>query len=208
MPRKRKTELEQERMTDTNIERVIQLLNPTQEGKKPITKKDACQILGMAYNTSRLDGILEKFQERKARDRERRSALRGKPATQDEVSYIIKQYIEGATVESISKTTYRGTEFIKRILEDNHIPKRNSSHDYFHPQLIPDGAVRERFEVGEVVYSARYDSTAKIKLEQPHPVYGWVYRVWLTNERWLQHAYQPACELASLKHLEPLGVKF
>jgi hypothetical protein len=204
----RKTELEQERMTDTNIERVLQLLNPTQEGKKPITKKEACQILGMSYNTPRLDSVLEKFQERKQRERERRAALRGKPATQDEIAYVIKQYIEGATVESISKTTYRGTEFIKRILEDNHIPRRNTSHDYFHPQLIPDGAVRDRFEIGETVYSARYDSTAKILLEQPHPVYGWVYRVWLTNERWLQYAYQPACELASLKHLEPLGVKF
>jgi hypothetical protein len=204
----RKTELEQERMTDTNIERVLGLLNPTQEGKKPITKKEACQILGMSYNTPRLDSVLEKFQERKQRDRERRAALRGKPATQDEIAYVIKQYIEGATVESISKTTYRGTEFIKRILEDNHIPRRNTSHDYFHPQLIPDGAVRDRFEIGETVYSARYDSTAKILLEQPHPTYGWVYRVWLTNERWLQYAYQPACELASLKHLEPLGVKF
>jgi hypothetical protein len=40
MARKR-TELEQERMTDANIERVISLLEPKEQGVKPITKKDA-----------------------------------------------------------------------------------------------------------------------------------------------------------------------
>lgn len=208
MGKRRKTELEQERMTDANFIRVIGLLEPKEPGQKPITKKDACQILGMNYNTSRLDAVLQQFKDRQARDRERRSALRGKPATKEETAYIIKEYIQGATVESISRSTYRGTEFIKRILEENAIPRRNSSPDYFHPQLIPDGAMQDRFQVGETVYSARYDSTAKIMLELPDPNWTWVYRIWLTNERWLQHAYQPACELASLKHLEALGVQF
>jgi len=207
MPRK-KSQQEQERMTDTNLQRVIDLLEPKQQDQKPITKKDACAILGMNYNTTRLDSILEKFKERQVRDRERRAALRGKPATQDETAYIIKQYVEGSTIEAISRTTYRGSEFIRKILEDNHIPRRNSSHDYFHPQLIPDGAAKDRFEIGETVYSARYDSTAKVLSEHEHKDYGWVYKLWLTNEKWLQYAFQPACELASLKHLEPLGVKF
>lgn len=205
---KKKSALEQERMTDTNLQRVIQLLEPKDPTTKPITKKEACSILGMNYNTTRLDAILEQFKERQKRDSERRQALRGKPATSQETAFIIREYLEGSTIEGISRSTYRGTEFIKRILEDNHVPKRNSSHDYFHPQLIPDGAMQEKFEVGETVYSARYDSTAKIILEQPHPTYGWVYRVWLTNERWLQYAYQPACELASLRHLKEVGVQF
>lgn len=208
MGKRRKNELEQERMTDANFIRVIGLLEPKEQGQKPITKKDACQILGMNYNTTRLDAVLQQFKDKQARDKERRAALRGKPATRDEVAYIIKEYIQGATVEAISRSTYRGTEFIKRILEDNAIPRRNSSPDYFRPQLIPDGAVQERFQVGETVYSARYDSTAKILVELPHTEWTWVYRVWLTNDKWLQYAYQPACELASLKHLEPLGVKF
>jgi len=205
---RKKSQIEQERMTDTNLQRVIGLLDPKVPGTKPITKKEACNILGMAYNTSRLDGILQQFKDKQQRDSERRAALRGKPATQDETAYIIKEYVQGETVEAISRSTYRGTDFIKRILETNHIPRRNSSHDYNRPQLIPDGAVRDKFEIGEVVYSARYDSTAKIVGEQAHPVWGWVYRIWLTNDKWLQYAYQPACELASLKHLEALGVRF
>lgn len=205
---RRKTQAEQERMTDANLQKVINLLDPKVPGTKPITKKEACQILGMAYNTSRLEGILQQFKDRQQRDSERRAALRGKPATKDEISFVIKEYVEGQPIEAISRSTYRGTEFIKRILEENHIPKRNSSHDYFHPQLIPDGAMKDKFDIGETVYSARYDSTAKIVGEQPHSTWGWVYRIWLTNEKWLQYAYQPACELASLKHLETIGVKF
>jgi len=205
---KKRSALEQERMTDTNLQKVIGLLEPKDANTKPITKKEACAILGMNYNTSRLDTLLEQFKERQRRDGERRAALRGKPATQQETGFIIREYLEGNTIEGISRSTYRGSEFIKRILEENHVPKRNSSHDYFHPQLIPEGAMQDKFEVGETVYSSRYDSTAKIITELPHPTYGWVYRVWLTNEKWLQYAYQPASELASLKHLKEVGVQF
>ena len=69
-----------------------------------------------------------------------------------------------------------------------------------------NGATRDRFKVGEIVYSARYDSTARIQSEQQHPQYGWIYGIWLLNEKWLQSAYQPACELASLEHLREIGV--
>jgi hypothetical protein len=48
---------------------------------------------------------------------------------------------------------------------------------------------------------------AKILAEQTHQEYGWIYRVWLLSERWLQNAYQPASELASLAHIRELGVR-
>jgi hypothetical protein len=204
---KKRSELEQELMTDANILRVISLLEPKEEGAKPITKKDACQILGMAYNTTRLATILEEFKKKRDRDAQRRAALRGKPATQDEVIFIIQEYLEGQPVDAISKSTYRGTTFVKAVLEQHAVPLRVPGHTYFKPELIPDGAVRERFKVGEVVYSARYDSTARIDTEQPHPEHGWVYRIWLLSEKWLQSAYQPAEELASLEHLRVLGVR-
>jgi hypothetical protein len=204
---KKRSELEQELMTEANILRVISLLDPKQEGAKPITKKDACQILGMAYNTTRLATILEEFKAKRDRDTQRRAALRGKPATLEETKYIIQEYLEGATVDAISKSTYRGTTFIRGILDQYAVPIRVPGHTYFTPELIPDGAVRSRFAVGEVVYSARYDSTARIDTEQPHPQYGWIYRIWLLSDKWLQAANQPAEELASLQHLRELGVR-
>lgn len=207
MATKKKSELEQELMTPANIARVIKLLEPTEEGVKPITKKDACQILGMAYNTTRLGTILETYKANKIRDAERRAALRGKPATPEDIVYIISEYLGGETIDEISKRTYRSSGFVKAVLENHSVPLRVPGSSYFNPQLIPEGAVRERFKVGEVVYSARYDSVARIDAESTHPTYGWAYRVWLLSDKWKQSANQPACELASLEHLRELGVR-
>lgn len=206
MATRRKSASEEELMTDANISRVIRLLEP-EEGVKPITKKDACQILGMSYNTTRLGSIIEEFKKKQERSAKRRAELRGKPVTNDELVYIIGEYITGETVDAISKATYRSPAFIKNVLEQNAVPIRVVGHTYFDPQLIPDGAVRDRFKIGEVVYSARYDSTARIDAEQKTEKHGYVYRIWLLADKWKQSAYQEATELASLEHLRALGVR-
>lgn len=207
MATRKKSASEEELMTDANISKVIRLLEPQEEGQKPITKKDACAMLGMAYNTTRLGTIIEQFKDRQAKSARRRAELRGKPATREDMVFIISEYLAGETVDSISKMTYRSPAFIKKLLEDNAVPIRVAGHSYFDPQLVPEGAVRERFKVGEVVYSARYDSTARIEAEQAHPKYGFIYRVWLLSDKWLQAAWQEAYELASLEHLRELGVR-
>lgn len=194
---------DEEKLDQTNIEHVIKLL----EGEKPITKKEACSILNIAYNTTRLANIIEKHKEQVERTRKKRAEKRGKPATSDEIKYIISSYLEGGTFESISDTVYRSNSFVKQILDDYNVPIRARAHDYFKPELIPDGAVRIKFEIGETVYSARYDSICTIEGEYPHSE-EYVYRVWLSSDKWQQYAYQPASELASLKHLEEVGIKF
>ncbi len=201
--------LEEERMTDENISKVIRMLEPPEGADyKAWTKKEACQFLGMTYNTTRLNTLIEKYKERKAKEASRRAEKRGKPVTPDEVVYIVQDYLEGNPIDAISKAVYRSPQFVKRVLEDNAVPIRVAGHSYFDPQLIPDGAVRDRFAMGEVVYSARYDTTARIDAEQKDSRHGgWIYRVWLLGEKWLQCAYQPAYELASLDHLRKLGVK-
>jgi len=206
MATKRRSASEEELMTPTNISKVIRLLEP-EEGVKPITKKDACQILGMAYNTTRLGTIIEEFKKKQSRDAERRAEKRGKPVTDDERVYIISEYLAGETVDSISKSTYRSATFIKSVLEVNAVPIRVPGSSYFNPELIPEGAMRDRFKIGEIVYSARYDSTARIDTEQKTDKHGYVYRIWLLSDKWLQSAYQEASELASLEHLRELGVR-
>ncbi len=201
----RRVKNEDERLDDAHMERVIGMLEP-KEGK-PASKKDCCQVLGIAYNTTRLASLIEKYKEKQAYEAKRRGELRGKPATTEEIAYIIGEYLEGATVDSISQSTFRPSGFIKRILEDNAVPIRQSSHDYFRPTLIPEGAVRERFSIGEVVYSARYDSIARIDSEQFDSCYGWIYRIYLLADKWQMSAFQEAYELASLDHLRKVGVR-
>lgn len=206
MATRKRPSSEEALMTDANIAKVISLLEPADDSK-PITKKDACAMLGMAYNTTRLATILNTFKEKQARDAKRRAEKRGKPATADEIVYVIQEYIRGETIDSISKATYRGPSFVKGILERHAVPIRATSHDYFKPELVPEDASQDRFTVGETVYSTRYDSLARIEGEQKTSEYGWIYRVWLLGEKWQQFAYSAAYDLASLKHLRELGVK-
>lgn len=196
-----------EQMDDATLERVIALLEPTDPLVKAITKKEACSILRMTYNTTRLAKILEEYKAKKIREAAFRAAKRGKPASMDEIRYSIEEYLRGEPVDAIAKSQYRSTSFINRILEDNAVPTRARSLDYFRPELIPDAAVRDSFAIGEIVYSARYDSTARIETEQAHRSGELVYRIWLLSEKWKQYALQPASELASLEHLVKLGVK-
>lgn len=194
----RRTKNEDERLDEKHLDHVIQMLENPVEGTKPWTKKECCAYLGIAYNTTRLGSLIEKYKERKAADAARRAEKRGKPATDGEISYIVQTYLEGGTIDSISKALYRGATFVRGILVSYGVPIRNVSHSYFNPSLIPEECVRDRFKVGEIVYSARYDSLAKIRSEFSPGVYA----IYLMSEKQQQFAYQPAEELASLEHLK------
>ena len=206
MARKR-SELETELMTDANIAKVIRLLEPSEEGTKPITKKDACQILGMAYNTTRLGAIIQEYKDKRERDKRFRAEKRGKPITDQERSFIVSEYLDGEPIDAISKATYRSTAMIKQVLDSCSVPIRAVGHSYFRPELIPEGAIRERFKVGEIVWSARYNSKARLVQEKHDPKHGWIYAMWILDPDHTQNAYQPASELASLEHLRDMGVK-
>lgn len=204
MATRRTKNSEDEKLDAATLDRVIALLEP-EEGK-PISKKDACAMLCIAYNTTRLASLIEKHKEKKAATKARREALRGKPATVAEIQYIVSGYLEGETISGLAERSYRSAGFIRGILEQHGVPIRASSHDYFRPELIPEAAMQTRFKVGETVYSARYDSLAKIHHEL-HQHGQWVYRIWLESEKWQQFAYQEAAELASLQHIRELGVE-
>jgi len=196
MVRSRNTD---ERLDDASMERVIEYLET-----KGATKKNACGILNISYNTARLDKLIDTYKQKKENDAKRRAEKRGKPATNEEIGYVITEYLAGNAISNISNSIYRGSAFIKRILVDYNVPERQSSPDYYHPKLIPDAAVRESFNIGELVYSARYDTLAIIDKELVQND-TFIYRVWLKGN-WLQFAYQPAYELASLEEIRKLGV--
>ncbi len=201
MATKRTKNEDTERLDAVHFERVIELLEP-EDGKKPGTKKDACAILGIAYNTTRLATLIQKYKENKAKDAERRAAKRGTPATDSEISYIVSNYLEGETIDSISKSLFRGPTFISAVLAKCSVPIRNTGFSYFKPGMVPEEAIRDKFTVGEKVYSMRYDSLARVDSEFSPGVY----RIYLLSEKWRQSAYQEACELASLDPIRKLGI--
>lgn len=195
---------QEENLSDTNIKKVIAGLEP--ETGKPITKTLACQILCISYNVKRLDSIVTKFKDQLLYRETQMKAKRGTPATKDDIEYIIKQYMRGESVAQIAKDLYRGTQLVNSVLESNEVPKRPRQQDYFRPELIPDSSIRKEFEIGEKVYSARYDSLAVIKGVLADAQGEKVYSIYLVDDAWQMWAYQPASELASLDNLKKIGI--
>ena len=197
--KKRSAQYDNERLDDASLERVIKYLE-----EKGATKKNACGILNISYNTTRLDRLIENYKAKKENDARLRASKKGTAITVDEATYIITEYLAGVPVSEISKAIHRSIHTIKSTLEKYAVPERQLSHNYFKPNLIPEEAVRDRFKEGELVYSARYDTLALIDKEiLQNGIY--VYRVYLKGD-WLQYAYQPAYELASLDKMKERGI--
>lgn len=190
-----------DKLTDANIVKVIELL----EAEKPITKKAACEILGIAYNTTRLGELIQKYKDKREARKAHMAAKRGKPASLDEITDIVKSYLQGGSLSDIADENFRGTQFVKTVLETHGVPIRHSANDYWNPPMIPDEGVKKEFDPGERCYSARYQSLAKVceKLVQNGNE---VYRVWLEAEEQQQYAYQPWWELGSLDKIRQSGV--
>jgi hypothetical protein len=156
---------EGENLTETNIKRVIDLL----EAKKPISKKDACDILNISYNTTRLTKIIEQFKQDQDEQQRRRAANRGKAATEFEIQSIIEGYLDGDAVADISKRIFRSSGFVKEVIESVGVPQKVVGANYWQPGIIPEQCAREEFERGQVVWHARRHCMA-IVLERKHEV--------------------------------------
>lgn len=150
-----------EKLTQTNIAHVISLL----EADKPITKKAACEILNISYNTTRLSKIIEEYKAEKAYTEERRAKNRGKPASEFEIQTIVEQYLGGDNVSEIAKRLYRPSTFVQTIIERIGVPTRPVGDDKHREDLLPEKCVAEEFREGEIVWSAKFHRPAKIICE-------------------------------------------
>lgn len=191
-----------ENLSAANIEKVISLLS----AEKPITKKQACEILNISYNTSRLQTILDSHKEKQEYEKAQRAKKRYTSATEGEIQYIVESYLHGENISNIASRIYRSDSFVSNILTTYKVPRRNTSSSYFSPSLLPDECVKEEFSPGEKVYSARYESLATIRYKVPDKYNRNIYSIYLEDEKLQQFAYQPAEELGSLEHLKSLGI--
>jgi len=159
-----------ENITDANVQKVIDLL----DADSPITKKEACEILNIRYNTTRLQKIIDDYLEVSAYRDQRKSQNRGKGATRAEITQVIEEYLDGHTISDISKRMYRSPAFCKAILERVGVPpkltKEELSKCYKHKYaMLPEECVKYKFEVGEVVWAVRENKVATIKREWTIP---------------------------------------
>jgi|TARA_B110000285_G_scaffold113037_1_gene128294 hypothetical protein len=231
-----------ENLSPQNIEKVKMLLNPiisdkaTEESKsKPITKKQACDILNIAYNVTRLSKIIEEYDEQKAYTKKRKQGLRGRPASDAEINEACTSFLGGDTVTDISKRLFRSSGFIRAILERVGVPERPSNkEERLTPHYFPDECVATDFAYGEIAWSSTYHSTVIIQerldtdwLESKKGMtsvdyetkYGCpCYAVYVvqkvdSEDTYFSNvtsggfsAYAPAYELGKLQHLKKYGV--
>jgi hypothetical protein len=131
----------------------------------PITKKEACEILNIAYNTTRLQKIIDDHLEHKDYVKKRKAMNRGKPSTNQEIGEAVAGYLRGEPINEIASSLYRSPAFIKTLLDRIGVPERVSGEDALEFDYIPEQCVAEEFSFGEIVWSAKYHSAAIIESE-------------------------------------------
>lgn len=156
---------EHENLSEENVKKVIELL----AAEKPISKKEACQILNISYNTTRLNKIIEEYKEQVELLARRRAENRGKPATPYEVQAIIEGYLNGDSLSSIAKTIFRSSNFVKEVIDKVGVPQKVVGSDYRTPGIIPEQCVRDTFDKGQIVWHAKRHCMAIVR-EQQHNV--------------------------------------
>lgn len=194
---------EHEKLDDATISHVIGLLN----SDKPITKKEACNILNISYNTSRLSKLIGEYNDRVKYEEDRRKRNRGKPFSDYEVKDVILSYLKGQSVAEIARGLFRTTDGVKKILNEYNIPERSRHSDYAHPELLPDEALSENYEPGEYAWSARYNCVVEIiSITQVHKFHGNVYKIYIFG-KYNQFGAQPWYELGKLDFLKTIKIK-
>lgn len=189
---------EGEDLSSTKLEQVISLLNQD----KPITKKDACSMLSINYNTTRLNRIIDEYIEQKEHAANMRKELRNKPLDKSDIVYIVESYLESGNLSEISDITFRSTSTIKTVLDKYNIPLRSTEYTYHNPVLLNDEAIADDYTKEDLVYSARYAQSASISKKLKNGIY----RIWLNMD--CQYALQPYYELGDLRKLQQdLGVE-
>lgn len=147
-----------ENLTETNIQHVIELL----AAEKPITKKEACGILNISYNTTRLNKIIQDHEDTVAYRERRKAQNKGKGATEAEIREVVNLYLDGLNISDIAKGLYRSPAFIKSIVERVGIPQKLPQTDYEGRRnaMLPEQCVAEEFEIGEKVWAVRQNYPA------------------------------------------------
>jgi len=218
-----------ENLSEANIQKVINLLND----KTPISKKEACSILNIAYNTTRLQRIIDDYEDKVSYRTLRKKQNRGRRATSEEIREAVERFLSGDSFAEIASGLFRSPSFVKGIIERVGVPqKTDEGIDY-----LPDECCAEQFADGELVWSARYHAPAivdrEISVDYQAENLGFsdvnyekkysskCYAIWVLQSHdeeaedvWARvktggfNAFSLAYDLGKLEHLKQYGVTF
>jgi hypothetical protein len=169
------------------------------------TKKAACDALGIRYNTTRLQKIIEDHTQRETIEKNLRDKKRGTAVDKDEAIGIIKHYFETASIDATSKRFFRPISAINKVLDHYGAKLYTNSTSPLKPGLLPDLCMVDFFREGEYVWSAAYNCLAQVIKLNPNPAN--CYQVWIMGSR-ARFDNAMVYDLGSLRHLEAMGLDF
>lgn len=188
---------EGEKLTSSDIKNVISLL----EREKPITKKEACEILNISYNTTRLAKIIESHLEEEAYIKNRRKELKKTPVTETESKGIVEDYLSEISLQEISNTYFRSVATIKNILRKYGVPFRSAKYTYSNPPLIDENFISKDYAKGDLVFAARYNCCAYVEKSYDDKQHEKIFRIRLIGQNRRQ-AIQPYYELIDFRLIQ------
>lgn len=147
-----------ENLSESNISKVIDLLS----GNQPISKKVACDMLNIAYNTTRLQRIIDDYQDKIEYREIRKKQNRGRGASNEEICEAVERYLSGDSISEISGGLFRSSGFVRSLIERVGVPKVERESGV---AVLPESCISDSFSPGEIVWSAVYQKPARVEYE-------------------------------------------
>jgi hypothetical protein len=126
------------------------------------TKKFICEFLGIAYNTKRLDKIIEDFKAKELREKQLKEKAKNTELTDAVKKDIIKSYLNGEAQTAIAKLYYISAPRVKKVLMEANIPlrARGKNAEAKTEHIVQDLDIK--FKVGDRAFSGPENSFVSI----------------------------------------------
>ena len=119
-------------------------------------------MLNIAYNTTRLQRIIDDYQDKIEYREVRKKQNRGRGATNEEIREAVERYLSGDSIAEIAKGLFRSSGFVRSLIERVGVPKVERESGI---SILPESCIGESFAPGEIVWSAVYQKPARVDYE-------------------------------------------
>ena len=120
-------------------------------------------MLNIAYNTARLQRIIDDYQDKIEYRTLRKKQNRGRAATDAEIREAVERYLSGDSIAEIASGLFRSAGFVRSLIDKVGVP--TSVPEAGTVNYLPDSCVADSFSPGEIVWSAVYNKPARVDHE-------------------------------------------
>ena len=188
-------------------------------------------MLNIAYNTTRLQRIIDDYEDKVEYRALRKKQNRGRAASDAEIREAVERYLSGDSIAEIASGLFRSAGLVRSLIERVGVPSVARESGI---AVLPDSCISESFSPGEIAWSAVYQKPARIEHEvsidyqaeragfkdvnYEEKYSSKCYAIYIIEEvredteKWMNvntggfAAYSLAYDLGKLSHLEKYGV--